>query len=178
MKITNTSILWILAALLSSILHAETMIQCPTPNEPLNQKWDWAKKEAQVRNLQNGFWIGYSIQRLMGEKEYFITGTSMSFDSIRKNGKPSLEELTTGKKEQTLVNNEPDDQKVRQAAKNTLNDLENTKNPEKRMIKNLAVLFEFRSVRSAAPDDFAVLNTSLSMDRSTVAILSVTPSSS
>lgn len=154
----------ILAALLSSILYAETIIQCPAPNEPLDQKWEWARKEAHEKNLQNGFWIGYSVQRLMDEKEYFVTGTRLSFDGVRADGKPSLEELTTGKKGESVTENVPDDQKVRQAAKNTLDDLEDSRNPKNKVLKDLAILFEFHSIQGTAPDNFAMLNTSLTME--------------
>jgi hypothetical protein len=111
----------------------------------LNQKWEWARKEAQTRNLYNGFWVGYGIQRMMEQKEYFVTGSSFHFDRISRNDGPSLAKLLTGKKEPTETDNEPDDQKVRQAAKNALADLETAKKPGRMILKELAVLFQFRT---------------------------------
>ena len=53
MEILRTSLLWafriLVTALLSSLLHAETVIPCLQQTLPLNQRWDWAKKEAQIR---------------------------------------------------------------------------------------------------------------------------------
>lgn len=167
MEILKTTILWTLrvlvAALLSSVLHAETVIQCPQQDEPLNRKWEWAKKEAQNQDLRNGFWIGYSIQRLMGEQEYCVTGTNIRFDEVRKDGVPSLENLVGYEKHPQAVR-EPDDQKVKRTAENALADLEHRKTTEIKVMKDLAVLFEFHSLQSAGPDDFAMLNTSLTMD--------------
>ena len=48
----------------------------------------------------------------------------MSFDNLR-NGRPSLSEVILGKKE-AVPQQEPDDQKVKRAAKETLADLENS----------------------------------------------------
>jgi HEAT repeat protein len=168
MEIIKTRIFLVVTILLLALpfsgMHAETIIQCPLLKEPLDQKWEWAKKEAQARNLRNGFWIGYSIQRMMGIQEYFVTGTSLHFDSVRRNGSPSLSELVTGEKETLMTEKQPDDQKVKQAAQDALDDLENSKTSRNRVLKDLAILFQFNSLQSAGPEDFAMLNTSLSAD--------------
>lgn len=166
MEILRTSLLWVVRilvmAILTSFLHAETVIPSLQQNLPLNQRWDWAKKEALNQNFGKGYWIGYSIQRWMGEREYFITGSNMNFDNLR-NGRPSLSEVILGKKEPGLPE-EPDDQKVKRAATQALADLENSKSKERQVLKDIAVLVEFRSGQSKEPDDFAMLNMSLSTD--------------
>jgi HEAT repeats len=168
MEVIKTMILWmvriLVAAMLSSLAHADTVIQCPLKDAPLSQRWEWAVKEASARNLTNGFWIGYSIQRWMGGQEYFVTGTHIQFDSVRRNGSPSLEEVLTGKKDQSDAVEQSDDQKVKQEAKSTLEDLENSKKPAVRVRKDIAILFEFISLKPSEPDDFAMLNTSLHME--------------
>ncbi|HMB90031.1 MAG TPA: HEAT repeat domain-containing protein [Rhodothermales bacterium] len=48
---------------------AQPVIRHPQPSEALTQKWAWAMEEGRTAS-QNGFWIGYSIQRRMRENSF------------------------------------------------------------------------------------------------------------
>lgn len=167
MEILRTSILWairiLFAALLSSFLHAESVTPCPQQDLSLNQRWDWAQKEAQRRHFQNGYWVAYSIDRLMGSREFFISGARMSFDSVHSDRRPSLSEIILGKKEPA----EPEesvDQRVKRAAKEALEDIDHQRTSDKKTLKGIAVLFEFRGNESFVPASLEMLNMSLATD--------------
>ncbi|MBF8248306.1 MAG: HEAT repeat domain-containing protein [Bacteroidetes bacterium] len=47
------------------------------PDVPFQEKWSWALKEGS-RVSGNGFWVAYSVQRLMDENSYIATGMHFS----------------------------------------------------------------------------------------------------
>src|SRR5262245_10606127 len=118
--------MWLLCVmwLYSSVILADTVIHCPNPDQPLNQKWSWAKKEAQDQHLSNGYWIGYRIERLMGSHEFFISGSHMSFDRMRST-RPTLSEILEGTREPGDPD-ETDEQKLKRTAKEALNEIDHT----------------------------------------------------
>lgn len=80
----------ILLLLPCSILFSEDVRRHSDPSRPLQERWQWALSEA--RSLKNGFWIGFSFDRMMPENEFI--GTFYSDTDQRK----SLLELLTGQK--------------------------------------------------------------------------------
>lgn len=167
MELLRTTLLWairiLVAALLSSVLRAETIIPCPQQDLPLNQRWDWAQKEAQQQHFKNGYWVAYSIDRLMGDHEYYISGTSVSFDRVRTSGRPSLSEIILGTKPPE-EKQESDGSRLKRAAKEALAEIDHTDSQEQRTLKPLAILFEFRAADVSSPTGVAILNMSLTTD--------------
>lgn len=167
MELLKTSILWairiLVAALLSSFLHAENVIPCSQQGLSLKQRWDWAEQEARRRNFEHGYWVAYSIDRLMGNREFFISGTRMSFDSVRQNGRTSLSEILVGKREPGEPE-ESNDQKVKRVAKEALDGINHQQTYEKKVLKGIAILFEFRGNDFSVPAGVEMLNMSLSTD--------------
>jgi len=157
MKKTITVTL-LLVTLLSTVGFTQTIIKHPNSSQKLKNRWKWAIKNSRQSEYQNGFWIGYSIDRLMGENSF--TG---SFNSERSWKEKSLAELVYGKKIKLQEENLTDDQKVRRAAKKVLEELENPNKPEKKILKEVAFLFQFDN-SSKDMNKIKISNLSLHVD--------------
>jgi len=88
MRITVALVIAIL--LLCSALFSEDVIRHPDPSRPLQDRWQWVVAEGGA--LKNGYWIGFSFDRMMPENEFI--GSFYSDTNQRK----SLLELLTGQK--------------------------------------------------------------------------------
>jgi ribosomal 50S subunit-associated protein YjgA (DUF615 family) len=136
----------------------------PSPTDNLISRWDWAKQEAVKKNAKKGFWIGYSIKRLMEEHRYIystdkhtISGTHFT-DFARGD---SLEKILSGKVTYSLLSGE---EQIKLEAKRVLADLESKKQPEKKVWKDLAVLFKFGPDSSQVPLTILASNLYLPFD--------------
>src|SRR5437867_4606996 len=74
---------------------AQTVVRYPGLPKPLADRWQWAREEASNRGFDNGYWIGYSIERLMGERS--MVGC---YSSDRQRNRPTLAELIAGMKQE------------------------------------------------------------------------------
>jgi hypothetical protein len=120
--------------------HGQTVIRSPQATGILDQQFIWAKNEANVREYKAGYWIGYSIQRLMEENSF--TGT---FNSDEKRNHPSLTEIIFGIQE----SNPP----------------QYDAGASHRMIKkDIGILFHYAGTGSAPIDEIIVSNLSLHVD--------------
>lgn len=137
-RIKNSLLSFLILLLIQTQGFTQTIIKHPNSTQNLNERWKWAEKKSKESEHQNGFWIGYSINRLMGENSY--TG---SFNSDRSWKEKSLVEIVYGKRIKPLEENLTDDQKVRKAAKRVLEELENPNKPGKKILKEVAFLFRF-----------------------------------
>jgi len=117
---------------------------------------DWALKEASSRGFEKGFWIGYSIRRLMGERS-----SIGSFDH-RTRSEATLEEVLSGQRPEypTLSREES----TRQRAKRVLDDLEKEGQPEKKIWKDVAILARYGKVSKVAPERVDMSNLNLHFD--------------
>ncbi|MGB2868218.1 MAG: HEAT repeat domain-containing protein [Bacteroidota bacterium] len=61
-----------------SALTAQTVVEYGGVTANLESRWQWAQDEAQRSSREAGFWIGYSIQRLMNEDSYIVSGSVVS----------------------------------------------------------------------------------------------------
>jgi len=52
---------------LAQFAGAQEVARHPDSSQPLNQSWDWAMKQSSQSQFKKGYWIGYSIKRLMEE---------------------------------------------------------------------------------------------------------------
>ena len=136
----------------------------PNPNDDLTARWEWAKQEAAKQKLEHGFWIGYSIERVMRENQYIYSTDQHTISGSHISGLPkgdTLENLISGK-----INNPPlpaEDQ-VKQEARRAIDRLENPRNLEKRVRKDVAILHKFGSVSSDVPETIRVSNLYLPFD--------------
>jgi HEAT repeat protein len=75
----------------SPVFAAETVTRYAGPAAPLTDRWKWAVSEAARNGDSKGYWVGYGIERMMGERSFI----GSSYSDERRN-KPSLRELVTG----------------------------------------------------------------------------------
>lgn len=122
----------------SNFCFSQTVIRHPNPADHLDQRWEWALKEAKNNKFKDGCWIGYSIQRLMGENSYMGT-----FHSAPRAGEVPLEEIIYGKKDKSQEKKISDEQAIKDAAERALKKIEHGKHPEEKVLKDVAILFQF-----------------------------------
>ena len=155
-------LIFAIAALSGSIL--SQVARHPNPKDNMVARWDWAKQEAGKQNLKHGFWIGYSIKRLMREHQYIYstqehTISGSHFTDFPK-GDP-LEKILSGKATTTTHS---DEKQVKSEAKRALDRLENTKKLEQTVWKDIAILYKFGSNSSKVPITIRVSNLYLPFD--------------
>lgn len=136
----------------------------PNPNDDLTARWEWARQEAAKRKLENGFWIGYSIERLMRENQYIYSTDQHTISGSHISGLPkgaTLEDLISGKIHNPPL---PAEDQVKQEARRAIDRLENPQNFEKRIRKDVAILHRFGSISSNVPETIRVSNLYLPFD--------------
>jgi hypothetical protein len=136
----------------------------PNPTANLIERWNWAMQEAGKLKLKDGFWIGYSIKRLMWEHQYICstdeqTITSSHFPNFLR-GDP-LEKILSGKVSTTPLS---DDEKVKLEARRALGKLEDKGRSEQKVWKDVAILFKFSSSSLRIPETFRISNLYLPFD--------------
>jgi len=146
--------------ILSNLSFSQTVIKHPKPTDNLKSRWEWALKEAKSRKFKNGFWVGYSIQKLMGVNSYMGT-----FISHPQQDEKKLEEIIFGKTSQTKEKNIPDDKVIKEAATRALKRIKDPDSGEEKVLKNIAILFKFGSAASTQKiEKLKVSNLSLYVD--------------
>ncbi|HET6567537.1 MAG TPA: HEAT repeat domain-containing protein [Rhodothermales bacterium] len=93
-------ILVLLFLVAPTVLRAQTVTHAPNASEPLEQRWDWAVRQAGDAACSDGCWIGYSIMRLMHEDSYIGSWSD-------RDDRPTLEELVYGRHTEHLTDNGP-----------------------------------------------------------------------
>ena len=127
----------------------------PAPDTPaLADRWKGAVEEAKKRGFSKGYWIGYSIQRLMPENSFIG-----AFYSDTRRNKPSLSELLSGR-EQVEVFPE------RTSGNFTVTDgvtfVGDTDSRRHKVMKEIGILFHISA--AAETDQIKVTNLSLHVD--------------
>ena len=56
------------------IASGQQVVKYEGPDVSLEEKWSWALNEGSSRGSGSGFWVAYSVQRLMDENSYIATG--------------------------------------------------------------------------------------------------------
>ncbi len=146
------------------ILSFSQVYHHPNPTANLTERWGWAMQEAGKLKPKNGFWIGYSIKRLMWEHQYICstdehTIASSHFPNFLR-GDP-LEKILSGKVTYTPLS---DEEKVRLEAKRALASLEKEDKPRRKVWKEVAILYKFASSSSRIPETFRAGNLYLPFD--------------
>jgi HEAT repeat protein len=129
--------------ILTNLSLSQTVIKHPQTKDKLEARWQWALKQAKDQKLSDGFWIGYSIQRMMGKNSFIGT-----FKSHPKSDETPLEELIYNKKTESSEPKMSDEETIQKAAKDALQRIQDPESGEIKMMKEVAILFEF----SGKPD--------------------------
>ncbi len=162
-KLAIAPVLVFLITALSSFIFSQ-VFHHQNPTAELVEKWDWALQEAERLELKAGFWIGYSIKRLMWEHQYIFSTnvhiTSSTYFPHSPMG-DSLEKILSGKVTYTPLS---DEEKVKLKAKRALADLEKKRDSEQKVWKDVAILYKFGSVSSRVPETLHVSNLYLPFD--------------
>lgn len=140
----------------SSNAAAQTIVRHPDPAASLSARWKWAREEAQKRGFEKGYWIGYSIRRLMSENSYIG-----SFYSDPRRNRPSLGELITGTQQLDLLVPGTSGDVTENDGETIEND---TQSSHRKITKEVAILFRFAGGRADEPDGIKVSNLSLHVE--------------
>lgn len=156
--------LCLVVPMLSTKLLSQEVVHHSQNNETLEQRWNWAFREATNKKFHTGFWIGYGITRLMGEHSY-IGSFSMVSGRMERMG-ISLHELLYGQKEYTDGDEESDEEAVKQEAERSLKRSRGEKYHEQKVEKGVAILFAYSSTerKLEEPQKIVVSNLSLAVD--------------
>jgi hypothetical protein len=139
-----------------SISSAQTVIQIDWKQTPLTHRWKIAKADANHRDFNKGYWIGYSIQRLMEERSFIG-----SYYSDRSRNHPTLEELLTGMKKEGESPNFSLGNNTTIKGSMSFNESEKAKRKVK---KEVAILFHMVNNVADNITDLEVSNLSLHVD--------------
>jgi len=158
-KITMLLLLLIvsLCTITCSDANAEQVIHYNGQSQALQSRFDWARQEG---NKSNGYWIGYSIQRLMGPGEIFISGSTFNGRMKLDGPHPSIEELVTGKPTPREFGYEKG---VKETAQDVLAKLEKNKRAETKVLKDIGILLHFKKGAST-PYDLQMMNMVITVD--------------
>lgn len=136
----------------------------PNPSDNLIARWEWAMREAGMQKFKNGFWIGYSIRRLMEEHQTIYSTDEHTISSTRfadfAGGDP-LEKILSKKVTYIPLT---DEEQVKHEAKRALTRLEKTGECEQKVWKDVAILYKFGSDPSKIPISIRVCNLYIPFD--------------
>lgn len=132
----------------------QEVVRHPSAGDTLTARMNWAHKEASRRGFREGYWAGYSIRRLMGERS-----TIGSYDSEAR-FKPTLREIIEGQSSEKTTR--PGQTNIRDRARLVLDDLEKENRTVKKVWKDVAILFRYG--RQAAAEDIRLSNLDLPVD--------------
>ena len=138
----------IFLGLLPLLLTANTVVKAPGSLTSLEAGWDWAIKQA---GSGKGFYIGYSIQRLMGEHSCIGSRYSDSEYEI------TLHEMITGEK----IKREGREKSAAEYAKEVLAQRKTKRGSGKKVLKDVALLFRYSGKHKGKYDIQAIDMTNL-----------------
>lgn len=125
----------------------------------LDARWAWAVKTSNELKGKTDFYIGYSIQRMMGEH------ANIGSCADGHTGKKTLYEIVYGKEPPTSKSSLWK-QSVSELARMVLEDTKKHKMPEKKVLKEVAILFRFSSPMKSSVDlrDIKVSNLDMGVE--------------
>lgn len=161
--------LFCLTVFLVPALCTGQVIKHPDSGQRLSSRLEWAFGEVSRGNLTGEYWIGYSVSCLMGEYSWIYSTKKNTFHGNLNFGRnfkgQPLRDILSGKKPASSPAAGP--KEVRQAAREALDRMENSPTGEKKVKKDVAVLFLFdskdhkgRQSRNG-PSEIVILNTDL-----------------
>lgn len=150
---------------LSQFLSSSEIIRHPRPGDKLEARWNWALENAGKLKPRHGYWIAYSIKKMMGEFTYFATtGTYMYSTSHPSSslfrGK-TLEEMVYGRRSVPEMSVE---EQIKSIAKQALESRKSPRKPQRRVWKDVAILFKFKNSGSKTPETIRFTNMTVAFD--------------
>ncbi len=121
----------------------------------LADRWKWAIPEAGRQKMTGGCWIGYSIDRMMGERTFIG-----SFYSDERRNRPTLGEIVTGMR----VDEQAPAPGRHSRSWSGMGTMGGKDEPERRVRKEVGLLFHIAGNGSDAISDLSVSNLSLNVD--------------
>ena len=141
------------------------VIHHPSPSDSLSDRWDWAQNESTQLKSKQGFWVGYSIKRMMNE-DYYIASSGQnsyygSYPFSRSLRGEILNKILFGKDSKNTLS---DEEQIRVAAKNALAGMDNPRKPQKKILKDVAILYKFAHGSSKSFETVRLNNLSVPFD--------------
>lgn len=135
--------IWVLSPLIQA--QPVKVTHAPQSLVSLDARWAWAVKTTNELKGKTDFYIGYSIQRMTGEH------SNIGSWSDERTGKKTLYEIVYGKEPPTSKSSLWK-KSVSELARMVLDDTKKHKKPEKKVLKEVAVLFRFSSEKKSPVD--------------------------
>lgn len=154
------SVLILTIAIFSGSLFSQ-VARYPNPKDDLITRWSWARQQAGKKILKKGFWIGYSIKRLMEEDRYIYSTKEHTISGSHLTDFPKgdpLEKILSGNVTAAPFSDED------HAAKRALDRLEGPEKSGKKVWKDIAILYMFDSTSLKVPKTIRVCNLYLPFD--------------
>lgn len=172
-KIFTVAILFLAIAAIPPYFYTSQVTHHPTSADKLNDRWDWAVQEARKQAFKDGYWIGYSIKRLMGEYSYICSTGHRTFSGnfsypLFLRGKPLGEILY---RKEVSGSKLSDEEQVQLTAKRALAEIEKASWSQRKVWKDVAVLFKFASSSSKIPETIRLNNLSMPFGHEDLPIL-------
>ena len=153
--ISTLALLLLAVALMPAVGYGQQVMRHPQPEDALSQKWQWAEEQArQDAAARRGYWVGYSIERLMEEEALLMVSedfTLWNYGSVDRDGRSLYEHITGAK---PPVEQLSEDEAVRREAERALARFDGKRRPGKKVWKEIAVLFQY-TARAKGPADIA-----------------------
>ncbi len=143
-----------------SVRPPDAVVRPASVAEPLAGRIAWAVGQAPKSTPGRAFWVGYSIDRLQGERSSIGW-----FDASGQGRALTIAEMLAGKTAPAAASSAASDgEVVRKAAKAALDDLEKKGLPEKKVIKELGFFLKYEPGRSPVLAEMRMSNLDLSLD--------------
>lgn len=158
LKIYQGLFFLLLLTLFFTISAADSVIRHPNPGELLNERWQWALREAAS---QGDVWIGYSIRRMMYKDSHIG-----SFHHPPREDDISLQELLYGAETQPDQSRLTEEEQLKEAAEKALAEIHNQDYPREKISKEVAILFRLNPASdSGSPiQDIKISNLNLAVN--------------
>ena len=144
---------------------AAQVIRHPRPQEGLETRWEWALQQPGSQSFDEGYWVGYSIKRLMGEFTFYVSHGTSTFSTTtspwRLKDGPTLYEQVYGPRNAPEIN---PDERVKRMAKQALEEWDSPRRAQKKVIKDVALLFKFASRDSDKPSHLCFSSMDVTFD--------------
>lgn len=138
------------------------VVRHPQPTIALAERLDWAGDETSRQGFRDGYWVCYSIRRLMGGRSWIG-----SFSSRQRDEEIPIQEVITG--ERHAFPSLAEEEMLERAAREALSDIERSgekksKEPEKTVWKEVGILLRYGAGREKVLEDVHMSNLSLAFD--------------
>jgi hypothetical protein len=161
----NKTILTVSLSLLLTVLawsvelHARTVTHAPASLDKLDAGWAWAVESSAKIKGQKGFYIGYSIEKMMGEHSHIRGGCDSDGSD-----EPTLNEIIYGKK--SPLPGLSREKTVAEVAEAALKRVITHNGREKKVLKEVAVMFYFDAKAKPLPGckEIKINNMEMPMD--------------